>query len=652
MVDATSRPVKRRAASRLRRVRSRTTVGIVAIAVLLAFLGWLLARNRDDPILGAPPNDTPRSATANDASPQIGDVTRASDASSTTDRSAVPPPAPTPPPLDPEHRRIRGTIVVTDAAGTRFDRTNGTMHLDLLTPMQPAEGHWMVNEVVAEVHDGQWEVQAPRTATELNVGDLALDGRPGRCDDKAKIPADDALIVLQARWLDPLRLRVLGDDTGADLADIRVVRMSDWMRDECTHPGNTDITIVLAHGTSPLLVPNDQRIDEVRFWVHAPGYAWNQIVLATAERGERTMRLVPGGDVDVTVVGTPPAGSVLRVRKDNDDGTPFTECALRGSTTRIEALPAGRWQLALEKGKWFQDPVVSGTTTVDVTRGTIGAATITVNAPTRPPIVHLQGTLQLDAEWGEKVTVEFEPMRSLRAWVENSVDLPLSQMTPLGDGRYRFGPVPATAGRYGVIVRGCEHRVVVDVGPADPTEIDIVVPPPQLVRVRLLDAVTGAAILGRAPSWYRHPPEGWDIGWGHTQCSDAVDGWYELRAGLGPIAIHVDAEGYAFTTETRTVVAGRNEFELRLPRACGVLLSLKDGDVAIPWPDHLFVQIENVVTKTSAAYWSGNRIATKEPGEHTLRFPPLDGYEPIPERTVLVNPGEWATVEIALKRKS
>jgi len=631
-------------------VTNRHAVSIFASVVATALVLWFLWKTDDEPSVATPPPAAPPAQRANDAALQRSTAGTPVDTNAAPDRIAGASREPDVAPLPDDRRMLRGTLVVTDAANTRHERTNGSMRLDAVTPLDANAAS--VDEVVAKVNDGRWEAIVPRRATEFSVENLVLDGRPARCDDTPKLTADDTPIELRARWFEPLRLRVLGSDTGADLTDIRVVQMGDWMRAQCPHPGTADILPVLAHATSPLLVPHAQRLEEQRFWVHAPGYAWNQINLNTSERGERLLQLVPGGDVDVTIVGTPPEGSVLRVHAESDNGRPFAELALRKGVTRVDALPEGRWQLTVEKGKWFGEPLVAGSTTVEITRGTIGTASITVAETTRPPMVQLQGTLQLDAAWGsEDIAIELQPMRAARSWSEERAVLPFADMKATGDGRHRFGPIPILAGSYAIVVRGCEHRLVTEIGPANPTELDIVVPPPNLVRVRLVDAVTEAVVTTTPPTWYSQPPQGWEGGWSHAQCKKADDGWYEFRAPAGVICINVDIQGYSFVTDTRLVVPGPNEFVLRLSRACGIDIELKDGDVLVPWPNDASASIVNVVTKAGPAYWSGSRVAAREPGEHILTIEGIDGYQPVPPRKVTITAGEWTKVEIPLQRK-
>ncbi len=648
MVDAIGGRVKVRHVGRLRGVNVRAS-GILGLAAVLAAALWFVLRSSDVPAPMPSPDAAPAAtAPAPAPLPANGSASERGDA---TERTAAKTAAEATSPSATERRVVRGTIVVVDSRGAEHTQTNGTMDLDVMLKGEAEARPGQIETVPTHVTAGRWEASVPATTFALAVTDVVLDGRPCACDEAPTLPAGDAPIALRARWFDPLRLRVVGSDTRADLTEIRVVQVADWELDGCTHPGNHGATPVVDHAVSPLALPNDGSAEMQRLRVHSPGYAWGAVDLSTAEAGERELRLVPGGDVDVTIVGTAPDGAVLRVRAE-EQGPPAGEFRLSGKQLRVDGLPVGRWLLTVEKGRWFQDPRQLGKTTIEVARGAITPATITLSEPVeRPPTVQVQGTLTIDPAWGADVSFQLEPMKEVCAWDEADVVFASDALTKIGEGRYRWGPRKALAGRYGVVVEIAGYKSIVHVGPHPTTELDIVVPPPNEVRLRLVDALTRAPIAHASPSWYFQPPEGWDKGWSHGGIEEVGDGWYRFRSPAGRVGINVEPEGYAWTMESRDVKPGPNEIEVSVKRVCGVEIVLKDGDVIVPWPISGESDIENVVTKTGVAYWSGGKIAAKEAGEHTLTIGPIDGYEPIPPRRVVIPEGAWTKVEIALQRK-
>lgn len=305
-----------------------------------------------------------------------------------------------------------------------------------------------------------------------------------------------------------------------------------------------------------------------------------------------------------------------------------------------------------------------GRTTSVVTAGTITPATITVISEVlRPSTTVVHGTLRVSAEWGAEVglhalragkrrtmiSLDIDPTGEVSAWQEPTMLL-LDEMTKVGEGEYRWGPTPLCAGRYQITVRGCEHRTIVPIGPEHPTEIAIVVPEPNEVRVRVLDAGSGQPIVGAAPDWTRRVA-GWQGGWSPAPMRELGDGWYHFLAPVGDLEISVHPEGYGWVDTDHVVRPGSNEFVVRVDRVCGVEIVLKDGGVTLPWPDDAHMELEHATSKAGAAYWSGNKVAAEEPGEHTLTMQPLEGYLPIAPRRVVIEAAKWTPIVIELQRK-
>lgn len=628
---------------------NRATIAIACcVLAALGAIGWWLqyaagfAPAPAPPVTQAPaPADAPHDATANAPERTL------ADAAATTIPAAAA--------AAPTMRQLEGAIVVADTDGSLHDDCDGFVELRPL----PADAN---GSFTIAVKGGRWQAEVATAATKLEVGAVYLAGRGASCTETFALPNEASSLLLHATWFPDLRLRVIGSDTGIDLADLSVVQLHDWHFEESRHPGNLQRAVVLEHGRSPLRLRSATGADSVRYWIRAPGYAWDLIQLATNTPGERVLRLVPGGDVEVTFVGDVPDGAALRVRPRHG-GTaappgvpipyqrPTAEFRpAKHGVLRLDALPAGAWELSLEEGDWFREPIRLGAAPATVVAGQITPATVTVQGDVqRPPKVRVHGTLALSPKWGEDVVVEFAPSDALSTWTDEQERLRLDAMQPDGAGRHRWGPIELLAGRWEVTVRGTEHRAIADVGPGLPDVVDLVVPDPNEVRVRAVDATTGVPIPGASPAWYG-TIDGWSSGWSHVDMEAVGDDWYRCLAGAGTIVIHCHPDGYMWSHGDYEVRPGPNEFVLRIARVCGVEIVLKDGDVAIPWPESAFAELEHTTTKAGVAYWSGNKVAAQEPGEHTLTLQPIAGYEPIPPRKVSIEPERWTRVEIQLQR--
>ncbi|HEX5050846.1 MAG TPA: hypothetical protein VFZ65_03660 [Planctomycetota bacterium] len=630
------------------------------VAAALAFAVWLALPSGDTVPSDVAPT-VPASSRRDAAEPVDATASRPDDSA----RSAVET-APTPPPATPPAGgtiALHGTFVVVDEDGVEHAHEDGEFTLVLWHGDTGSHRR-------AVTKAGAWQADVDELPDRVSVDDAHLGGRLVRCDDDLPIAEPKTAIVLRGRWLPLLLLRVLGDDTGADLADVHVVTKNDW-RTPYPHPGSR-AEVVVERATSPLRFAPTSTADTQSIWARAPGYAWDTIQLDTASRAERVMRLVPGGDVDVTIVGTPPDETWLRVREyqemtrppDITDeawqtmqrasrGIPQAEVAPnRSGATRIDGLRTGTWAIDLEKGDWFRNPISLGSTTVEIAAGTIAAATITLRGDTRPPaLAHTAGTLVVPAAWGEDVTLSIEARGPTKAWFDETRRIDADEMEHRANGEYAWDARLLPVGDYQVLVDGTEYRTRFALPPQGDEHVRIVVPDPCDVRVRVLDAETGRAIAGDwTPGWFSTPPD-WEGGWTHAKSTAAPDGTFQFRAPPGPISINAHPDGYLWSHETYEVHPGANEFVLQIRRASGIDVVLKDADTTLPWPDFLSVELEDESGNSVVAYWSGNRVAAKQLGEFTLKVGTVQGYEPIPPRKVMVVAQEWTKVEIALRRK-
>lgn len=546
---------------------------------------------------------------------------------------------------EPERPRVRlvGSVVVSDPAGR--DHTDCDGQLQLLV-----SGDTDSDELQVDVRKGRFEAMVQGDARTLTVRDARLADRRTPPVEELPIAALAEPVLLRLRWLPELNLRVLDDATGLDLTGVRVVRSAERLR----HPGHADLEEVLPHATSPLQLPNHSTEATQRFWVMAPGYAWDSIELVTAEPRERTLRLQPGGAVDVTVIGAPPPKSLLHVFGPQTNTQQVALASLQPAAqgaTRIEGLPAGPMTIALEIGPWYRDRVTLGETTVTIQPNAIATTSITIRPDLQqPPIVGVRGTLSLSAAWGRAVWLELKPRGVARTWQDKDTRIVLAAMQPDGERDHRFGPVPLTSGTYHVHVNGCEHHELLEISPVQPADLHIVVPDPVALRLRLLDAGTEQPLLGAHPDWHA-VTEAWKQGGSPSSMNEQDDGWYTFLAAPGPIEIWATADGYTTGQLQHTVTPGSAELVLRLQQGCVCDVITKEGDTVVPWPENAYPHIEHATQGGGQAWWGNGQVGAKEPGEYWLTMGGLDAFEPVPRQRVLFEAGKRARVEVVLRRK-
>ncbi len=615
---------------------------LVTTALLVArMLTWEAAAPATDPdgtAAAAASPGTPSPAATSAATPAaapVAETTTPTQRSEATPEEAV----------EPERPRVRltGRVVVSDPAGREHADCDGQLRLYV-------SGDTDSDELQVDVTKGHFAAMVHDDSSTLSVLEARLADRRTPPVEDLPIASVAEPLVLRLRWLPELNLRVLDDATGLDLTGVRVVRSPDPLR----HPGHADVEEVLRQATSPLRLPNHSTEATQRFWAMAPGYAWDSIELVTAEPGERTLRLRPGGAVDVTVVGTLPPNSFLRVHAPRT-GTQETPIAsvhpAAGGATRIEGLPTGPLTIALEVGPWYRDRVALGETTVAIQPDAIATASIQIHPDLQqPPIVEVRGTLSLSAAWGKAVWLELKPRGIARTWRGEDARIALTAMQPHGESDHRFGPVPLVSGTYHVHVDGCEHHELLEISPAHATDLRIVVPDPIAMRMRLLDQGTDQPLLGAHPNWHA-VTEAWKQGGSPSSMSEQGDGWYTFRAAPGPIEIWAGTDGYTTRYLQHTVAPGNADLVLRLQRECVCDVITKEGDTVVPWPENSYPHIEHVTKGGGQARWGHGQVGAQEPGEYWLTMGGLVGFEPVPPQRVLFEAGKRARVEIVLRRK-
>jgi hypothetical protein len=359
----------------------------------------------------------------------------------------------------------------------------------------------------------------------------------------------------------------------------------------------------------------------------------------------------PGSVLRARPLAAAPVGAAVFVVPPGPPGAEVT--ADPDGTTTLEGLAAGAWGITLEKGDWFRVPIRFGGASTTVAPATHATVTLVVAVePSAPPTIEVGGTLFLPPAWGSDVTLVFEPGRMLGAWSADTLRRPLDGLQNVAAGEFRWPSLRVFTGKYMLHVEGTGFRTVLDVRP-ETRHVTIVVPEPATVTVRTVDAESGAPIPwpeGAAPGWYANA-EGWDAGWTHGEVVADGPGVFTFRAPLGKVTIDAHPEGYAWVRRVEEVRAGQNTFELRLARVSGVEIELRDGATVLPWPAGCTPQLKHVGTGRGPAYWSGNKVAAEQAGEHELTLDSPDGYAPIAPQRVTIPAGQWVKVVVPLVRR-
>ncbi len=545
--------------------------------------------------------------------------------------------------------RLTGSVVARDPDGALFANESG--HFELIHDRR--DGRQRVAVV-----EGRWEAVVPADAR-LFVRSVRLDDRP--CDigwflDNARVPASGVLAV-EVQWTPVVRLRVRSARDGRELDSCTVYVPGSYATcDE--YPRRVERERCSAH-SSPMSLFFPRELFPSRrapVLVRAPGHAWRCVDIDVYSGTERVVELQPGGTLEVLAVGeTSGEYVVVRVRDaERHDAEPYAERELDGGSAVFEGMAVGRYDVRVEVGS-SGSPLVLGRGVVDVVAGERASLALALE-PLPPPRagVPLCGTL-----------VGAFDDRS--AWARESM-FPMLQIRIVGTARrphrahYGFEAHDLTRvdaalawriksvqpGRYWIWTNEPPAGVLVDVGATGREDVVLSIPALAQVVVNVVDSRTGRAVGRPDLEWYVEGPEG--LATEPLRVEPDDDGRYVFQAPLGAIALGVAEGNFASARLRMQVRPGTNEATLEVRRTCGFALLLRDGASTVPVPSSWRPDAREIGGQGRSTEICWNGITVSHPGLYRFDPPPIDGYEPLPEQHVLVQPGAYTEHVIELVR--
>jgi len=573
---------------------------------------------------------------------------------------------------------LSGTVTLMDADGTRNDAPSGVLrlvvggeHIGTGEDVEVTDGRFELTALldpdgsVRREDDGA-EYRAPldqlrctclRFGAEGRGAMLFCDAESGEAlDDGPTFPARTADVSVAVRLAPALTLHVRDGASGVALTGVEV-RASLGYRPG-RHPEARGRSRPVVEGAaSPVEVPPTTRIagrTEVALHVRAEGYAWDMITVDMSARGERTIELDPGGALDVTLEGEVPRGASIRLR-EGAAGRPVVDIGLSGrAERRIEALPPGPYEVAVEVGDWFADPVRVGHATVEVVAGTASAVAIPVEAPGPARTADISGVFVLPPAWGDD-----RPRLTLRRLTASSSGA--SRYTTISDnditpyegtpGHFRFAKSSLETGRYKLDYGPFDASILFDLPPAGRSDLLLQVGAPVDVTVRVVDADTGLDATGVDNIWWRVAPGDDDVG-GSLEVvhRDAETGLFECRVPRGPVAFVVYGPTSGDLTITEAIDGMEANLEVKTHTTATVLL--RSGDDVVPWPSGVRFEVEQVDgdgTSDSSGMSDGEHwFGVSEPGRYRIEIPEIDGFLPHEPVEVDLAAGESTRVVVEL----
>ncbi|MEM9378450.1 MAG: hypothetical protein AAGB93_00780 [Planctomycetota bacterium] len=514
-----------------------------------------------------------------------------------------------------------------------------------------------------EVVGGSWSARVP-VDVELRVWRLVLADSSLQVEESRFAVPQDRFRVVVGREQQGVLLHVLSP-AGAELDGVEVWAAHYSFNSDVKHPGaGPRGKAIVASARSPVVVPPGEggwRTARLYF-VRAPGYAWATVAIDHAGSGERTLTLAPSCRLAVELVGSAdwlepeihlwPSAQTDRygaafaaIPPDDDDRAAF------------EDLPPGDYDVSVDRG-WGDERVSFGSASVTLLAGDQAEMTVEVDLPERPAAVRVSGTLTLPNAWDrERIAIELGAEDEARVWGEDGVSVPLDAMRPMdgsGNGagdRLAWEAEVPTAGPFRLEVLPLPVRQLLDVPEEGLSDVDIVVPPPADVSVRVVEDETGDPIDVGSLHWSAPPVDGILSTTIQTAVPGPETGRIEFRTAAGKV--HVSPSSPSFVSANRgelfTVAPGDNEIELRVRRQLGARFLFKDGDAAVPWDWSWRLGARQVDGDERDRSRSIGILWFREPGLYELTSEGIPGYASVDGTTFRVEATGDGMVDVVVQ---
>jgi hypothetical protein len=232
----------------------------------------------------------------------------------------------------------------------------------------------------------------------------------------------------------------------------------------------------------------------------------------------------------------------------------------------------------------------------------------------------------------------------------------LPEFAPSADSPeiFPFDAGAVVPGRYQLEVNPPSWVATIEVPPTGRRDLEIAVPPPANVRVRLVDAETAIAVT-RITLWW-HIVIGEPLAASGGFVLDDGDGEFEFRAPAGRVQLEIGGDHNH--VETIELHPGDNEITLRARRSYAASIVFKERGAWVACPPDLQrrITVEAIDGEGRGREHGSGRMLTHlvvdQPGRYRVTVPALDGYEPIAPFEIVIAasaPNEHV-VELVKKR--
>jgi RNA polymerase sigma-70 factor (ECF subfamily) len=516
---------------------------------------------------------------------------------------------------------------------------------------------------VAVVEAGRWSIEG-LAGERLEFVSAFLAGIPA---DLEALPVEvphGSPVALEAQAFPVTTLQVVDAATGQDLDGIELRwGTQNFIAEALRHPGDVGPLEFAQTGLSSPFQLEIPVIEEIplRLWVQATGYAWNHVDVQLRTGGTRTVRLFPGGDLEVLVLGArPEVDWRVALFEAGDDplkpGDPVAwQVPAEGQVTGFAGLAPGRYQV----GAWLlgEDLIAESlSAVVELTAGQTASVSIALGEQPAPAQrTHLTGTLRWD---GMPTPQRLELYPSDLSAFRQPVILPASGMTPDPGqpGLLRWDAGEIAVGEYVAVETDLGLYQPFEAGPGPATEVFLEAPKRAALVVRARSAGDGRAIpevsgsyrvlhRGRLPFFVEHP-----------LARDEERGLVRADVPALALEVKVSAPGWSAKGQTVELVSGETrELDLELERLTGLVVRLFEGKARLrsTYPRPLLHDSAGQKVRLPLWDWEDSDCQLLvPPGEYRLSLEGLaeEGWQTPDWLTVSVVQDALTPVDIQLKR--
>jgi hypothetical protein len=491
---------------------------------------------------------------------------------------------------------------------------------------------------------GSWSATVPRDVR-LYVHGLVLGGAAILLEnDDYGVPADRFLVLRGEERRDVL-LHVRSGATGSALDGVEVWPGPYGFSTEARHPGaEPEGTAIVSGAPSPVRIPPPSSAwsSAVPYLVRAPGHAFGVIDIDHAAGGERELVLPLAASLEVELIGNAEwlAPEVRLWPPDASEHDAYAYAKRRPDASgraRFESLAPGAYVASVERG-WADRRVSYGRAEVLIVAGERAHVLIPVELPARPQAVRVAGTLTVPNAWSDvRLVFSCGAEDSVAAiWMDEPLTWPIESFealasAPPGVTRREYVLELPSAGTYHLEVTPLPVRLLLEVPAEGLTGVDIVIPPPADVEVRVVDARTGKEVQVESLHWSAARVEGIRATTLHNAVVDPERGRVRFRVPAGAIVVSPRDPALETVEKPATflVQAGHNPIDLRVWRRIGVRFKFMDGEAQVPWDWNWSLSAHRTDGGARDIARSIGTLWFRDPGTYELKSQGIPGYQSI-----------------------